>query len=191
MRVLIVGEGKHEGGGALESLVQRLSAKPLQCEFDRVGRNDIHAYHGKGQGYLKKAIRWMREAENRGYDALVFLIDQDKWPERRTELNAAQEHMTIARIARAMGVAIRTFDAWMLADERAVSTTLECAVQTQADPEAMHDPKSVCKRLLDDSGSSITQAEMYAKIADQARLETLEQRCPRGFAPFATRVRGL
>jgi hypothetical protein len=32
---------------------------------------------------------------------------------------------------------------------------------------------------------------MYAAVAEVVDLALLEQRCPRGFAPFAQRVRGL
>jgi hypothetical protein len=32
---------------------------------------------------------------------------------------------------------------------------------------------------------------MYASVAELANLDTLCERCPRGFAPFAQRVRAL
>jgi hypothetical protein len=83
-----------------------------------VSRKDIHAHHGKGQGYFKKALRWILEAERRGYDALVLVIDQDNTPERVQEINKAQNDQRVT-LRRALGVAIRTFDAWMLADEQA------------------------------------------------------------------------
>ena len=68
MRVLVVAEGKHESSGALENLLNRL------------GENN--AFHGKGQGYFKRAVRWLKEAEERGVNALILLIDEDGRDER-------------------------------------------------------------------------------------------------------------
>ena len=54
MKVLLVGEGRHELSGALEAIVKRLSSIEIQCDADRVSRKHIHVHHGKGQVILKK-----------------------------------------------------------------------------------------------------------------------------------------
>lgn len=195
MKVLLVAEGKHERGkedrdGALERLVCRLHQGIAQCDLERVSRKDIHAHHGKGQGYFKKAVRWMKVAEEQGYDALVLVIDQDKALERVREITDAQNDQRVP-LRRALGVAIRTFDAWMLADERAVAYVLGYAVPTQRSPEEMSDAKGVCTQLLGQSQAAMSQSEFYASVAREADFGTIEQRCPRGFAPFAQRVRAL
>jgi hypothetical protein len=191
MKVLIVAEGKHESGGALKTLVGRVAGKCLECDFDRVQRHDIHAHHGTGQGYYKKAIRWMLEAQKRGYEAIILLVDHDHQPRRRQELNQAQEDTSLARIARAVGVAVETFDAWMLADERALSDVLGTQVPRQQDPETICDPKAVCAELHDSSENQMSLTEMYAALAAIINIDTLEQRCPSGFAPFSCRMRLL
>jgi hypothetical protein len=192
MKVLLVGEGAHELSGALEQLVQRVSAKPLDCTRARVQDNSIHAHHGKGRGYFKKTVRWILEARERGFDALVLVIDQDSRTERNEELRQAQEENSVTRgIARAVGVAIRTFDAWMLADELAAGQVLACNVSPQQAPETIGMPKEVCRGLLTASGREIGLSQMYAEIAAVARIDLLEQRCPRGFGTFALRVRAL
>ena len=61
MRVLVVVEGSHEAGGALEAILGRLTDGKLQMELDRLANNNIHLHHGHGQGYYKKAVRWLRE----------------------------------------------------------------------------------------------------------------------------------
>lgn len=195
MKVLIVAEGIHELGrgecpGALEIMIRRLHVGPIECNPQPVKLNTIHAHHGKSKGYEKKAIRWLLEAQEQGYDALVLLIDEDGRAERLTEINQAQE-TRLATIRRAMGVAIRTFDAWMLADEQALGRALGQTVQRQKEPEAQPDPKRVCLELLMGGELVITQAEMYAAVAREADCRILEARCPKGFAPFAQRVREL
>lgn len=190
MKVLIVSEGKHERCGAIQALVTRLATNDLALDYDRVSRPDIHAHHGKGRGYYKRALRWLFEAAKRGHDALVLVIDEDGRSERVEQINQAQK-TELNPLRRAFGVAIRTFDAWMLADEEALTEVLGLQVQRQSDPERERDPKGVCKDLLDSSPRPMSQSQMYAAVADRTSIQRLEERCPRGFAPFAGRVRAL
>jgi len=187
MRVLVVAEGKHERGGALENLLKRLAGDTATFEFDRVANKEIHTFHGKGQGYFKRAVRWLLEAEKRRVDALVFLIDEDGQRERVAQIGDAQ-NSSMLQLSRAMGVAIRTFDAWMLADEGTLTRVLGSQIGRQRDPENIRDPKTVCVGLLADSSAPMAQTEMYARVANQADITVLSARCPSGFAPFAARV---
>ena len=190
MRVLLVAEGKHELDGALEALVKQIVQTDVVCTPDRVSRPDIHAHHGKGQGYFKKAVRWLLTAEDREYDALVLLIDQDGHPEREKQITKAQEKdLGVSR--RALGVAIRMFDAWILADETALSEALNRPIKRQADPEEIKNPKENCKRLLEGSDVAISQSDLYRSVCRIARIEVLQERCPRGFRPFAERLQSL
>ncbi len=191
MRALLVSEGQHELGGALCSIVQQLTPKFSEIEQDRVSSPALPVHHGKGQGYLKRAIRWMLEAEKRGYDALILVIDQDDAAERISELNNAQRHLDVTAIPRALGVAVRSFDAWMLADETALTAALGLLVDCQPSPEEIAQPKAACEELLAKSEQYPSLAHFFAALATQINLETLEKRCPKGFAPFAGAVRGL
>jgi len=186
MRVLVVAEGKHESA-ALEHLLARLGGDTATFEFDRVANREIHTFHGKGRGYFKRAVRWLLEAENRGVDALVFLIDEDGQRERAGQIGDAQ-NSSISQLSRAMGVAIRTFDAWMLADEGVLTGVLGYQFGRQRDPENIRDPKAVCAHLLADSSAPMAQTEMYARIANQVDITVLSARCPSGFASFGARV---
>lgn len=195
MRVLVVAEGKHERGtessrGALGILVRRLLDGDPNIVLDRLANRNIHAVHGRGRGYYKKAVRWMLEAENGEFDAIVLLVDEDGIEARRIEINEAQSSQ-LSSIRRALGVAIRSFDAWMLADEQALSGILGTTVQRQPDAESIPDPKAACMALLSNSDSPLTQTEMYGGVSEAVNLSTLTERCPRGFAPFAARVRNL
>jgi hypothetical protein len=190
MRVLVVSEGKHELSGALENLLKKLGGVSDSLEFDRVSNNTIHAVHGKRQGYFKRAVRWLKEAEDRGANALILLIDEDGKSERIREIKDAQDYHQ-SRLPRAMGVAIRTFDAWMLADEKALTEVLGYNVNRQLDPETIRDPKQVCADLLADSDNGISQSEMYARVSCNINIDILCDRCQSGFKPFATHVRSI
>ena len=141
MRILIVCEGEHEQpraqsnpSGALRNLIQRLGDNQVEYEAARVSNNKIHAWHGKGGGTFKRACRWLLETKKRGFDALIYLIDQDGHSERIQQIQQAQNYPKEI-FPRAMGVAIKTFDAWMLADEQTLTKVLGYTVQTQPDPE--------------------------------------------------------
>ena len=190
MRVLVVSEGIHERAGALENLLEKLGGKREFFESDRIANDKIHAFHGKGQGYFKKAIRWLKEAESRGADILIFLIDEDGKRERINQIQGAQDS-NLSPLPRAMGVAIRTFDAWMLADEKALSRVFGCKIDRQADPETIRDPKEICKKLLEKSKTGISQREMYASVSRNMDLDVLCNRCPSGFKPFAENVKRI
>ncbi len=191
MKLLLVAEGKHEFGGALETFVRRLSG--VQCEFDVVKVSDpkLRAHPGKGGRYFKKAIRCLIVAAERGCDGMVLLIDQDDQPDRRKQLSEAQGHTSLIALPRAMGVAVVTFDAWMLADEQALTTVLSTPVQRQSDPETIKNPKDVCEALRDEAGSSLDLTDLYSSVAGQIDLEALSRRCPDGFAPFAQKIKEM
>ena len=90
-----------------------------------------------------------------------------------------------------MGVAVLTFDAWMLADEQALTMVLSRPIQRQPDPERIGDAKGSCIALRDESGSELGLAELYAELATVINLDVLQSRCPLGFAPFAERTRRM
>jgi len=195
VRLLIVSEGKHELGtperaGALETLVRRLIGHPCACDVLKVSDPALRGrFHGTGPGYFKKALRCVLHGAENGYDGVVLVIDQDDQPERRRQLADAQDHVTLAALP--MGVAVVTFDAWMLADERALSNVLGHPVQRQPDPETIRDAKAACAALRDLARSDLSISGLYAELAEVIDLIALTDRCAVGFAPFAARVRQM
>jgi len=190
MKALIVSEGPHELSGAIESLARRLTLKLTGCDHDCVSSPDVHTHSGKGKGYFKRAVAWLLEAKRRGYDAVVLVIDEDGKSERSKQISEAQESQ-LATLSRAMGVAIRSFDAWILADEAALTSVLQLPIPRQPSPEAIKNPKQVCTTLRNQSSKEIALRDMYREVLLAADLTVLEERCPKGLAPFAARVRSL
>ncbi len=193
MKVLVVAEEAHEREGALPALIRRLNPaiKDVECEYANAAK--VRAFRGKGDGFYKRALRWLIEAENRGHDALIFLIDRDGHKNRSQQMDKAQDNIEGTMLPRAMGVAVEAFDAWILADPRALSKVLGCNVQQQPDPETIkaQTAKARCVELLGESQSGLRPREMYAEVLQTADLETLGKRCKRGFQPFAERVSNL
>ena len=92
---------------------------------------------------------------------------------------------------RALGVAIKSYDAWTLADHVALSKVLDGPVQRQPDPERTADPKAAFRCLFQNSQRVGSISEHYAEIGAVADLSELTNCCPRGFAPLAERVKSL
>ncbi len=190
MRVLVVSEGPHEQAGALENILKKLGGEHTAFESDRIANNHIHAIHGKGKGFYKRALRWIGEAEKRKCNALVFLIDMDGEENRIQDIQEAQTSSMFS-LPRALGVAIQAFDAWMLADEKALSHVLGYIVQRQPDPETIRDPKQACMNLLNESPEAMAQRDMYARVASKIDITVLTERCQKGFKPFAENVKRI
>jgi hypothetical protein len=197
MRILVVSEGKHELGdsqqeGALVVLVRRAMNQPAELATERISdpKVRVHWRRGEGQGFVRRVLAWLRFAERQGFAAMVLVIDRDGHSQREKELASVQSDSRVL-LPRALGVAIETFDAWMLADERALGNALGQVIQRQREPERMRDPKSVCRQLLKDCGEPISQAKLYTAIARVADLDLISDRCAQGFAPLLARLRAL
>lgn len=197
MNVLVVSEGKHELGTDVESsalitLVSRILGNGPQFTLENVRKPEfrIHKPRGKSAAYEKRALACLRYAEREGFDALVFLVDEDGETERRTGIDNAQQHGSFW-LPRAFGLAVRTFDAWMLADDVAMSAVLQSTIPLQKHPEAMKDPKRQVQRILDDAKSSLRLHEFYYAIAQTIDTDRLCKRCPSGYAPFHKRIEAI
>lgn len=194
--ILLVAEGAHEHGdnddnSALAILVRRLLDDSSDVHFVHARPNDkvFRRYRprGKGSRYSKVIAGFLRGAELDGFDAVVFLIDEDGDSERQKAIDGGQATPE-PRMPRACGLAIQTFDAWMLADETAIGQALGETVDRQPDPEKLPSPKADFRRLHDGSTCEERPRDVYANIAHCVNLEVLTHRCPRGFAPFRERL---
>lgn len=187
MRALVIGDGKHEEF-SLPIIVRRLNDRIRTSEFD-VWRNS-QPIHAKGQGVFKKIIGWILEAEKRGFDAIIIVVDEDGDRSRRSQVGDAQQYLALSSIPRACGIAIRSYDAWFLAHQQSFSSVVGYNVDRQPDPERLIDPKERCATLIADS-SIDGLSELYRRLAQQMNFEVVRERCPQGFAVFACRVEEL
>jgi hypothetical protein len=206
VRVLIVAEGIHELGsagvpkrgeerdhaGALQTLIQRLLPGEIEFIQRAFKSRDVQptAMPGMGSKLRKRILQWFRYAERHECDAIIILIDEDDDPRRGPDMESAQDQLGI-QIRRACGLAIRVFDAWIIADEAALSAALGSTVDCQRAPEEIRKPKRVFKNIHEASACELWPRDVYALVMEKVNLELLAKRCPRGFALFEARVRAL
>ncbi len=195
--VLVVAEGDHELSGghpdaALTTFVRRLlgDGVELQATGLRIREFKRHMHPGKGDRLGRKFIFITQFAEREGYDAAIILIDHDGDDTRLKSATFAQE-ATVTSFPRAVGIAVRTFDAWFLADHAALSTVLGKSIDMQSNPENHSDPKKICEGLNSTANEELRLRDLYSKVATIADLQILRERCPAGFAVFADRVQSL
>jgi hypothetical protein len=197
MKILLVSEGHHELAlGAAECPLGVLVERVLECEveFKRMKVSDpavrIHMPKGKSLAYERRALAWLKQAAHQGFNALVLLIDEDGDRDRIAGLTSAQQNAKLD-LPRSMGVAVPSFDAWMLADEGALSVAFGRTIHRQPEPETTRSAKDAFRRLIEQFQPDKSQTELYLSIAKNLSIDLLVRRCPRGFDPFHERLRAL
>jgi hypothetical protein len=208
VRVLLVSEGKHELADCpdgyvpdealppLAILVRRLTGTEGTIRFCcRRGKSIRNMHHGKmSSGWGKKVYSAIWHAANskdgQTFDAVVVLVDRDgaKNDRRLSDMQQGRNEYGESQLPCALGVAVETFDAWMIADPHGIAAANGDAEKAHAKPEETRLPKDVADAIFGTSGGT-GLGPVYAVVAENANLANLEKACPRGFKPFADEVR--
>ena len=210
--VFVFAEGPHEIGRryglpvpvdeelpALPRLVHRLLGEPKGVQFACHPLKNVGPVHGLGSKLAKKVIRAIRMADKQGAAGAIVAVDRDRRPdsERIVELRKGRDKALEDRslnVSCAVGSPVEAFDAWMIADGKAMA-----AVGTPATPNPHASPESLAGKPGSDQhpkdhactqlGGGAELGRAYAVIARQVDLSFLERACPQGFRPFADEVR--
>lgn len=195
MKWLIVTEGAHEvrqfdstrgpvpvneeeRAGAVEVLVRRLLGRELPVpEVRRISDASVKTIRGRGNGYHRRLVTWLRWAERNDYSFAIVVFDHDNDSDRPRAASDAQDSFE-ASIPRAVGLAIRNFNAWMLGDQKAIQSLLTANVRYVSRPEDEPDPKEVCERFARESGYEGRMRDLFVDFAKKADLPTIEKHCP-------------
>jgi hypothetical protein len=212
VRLLICGDGKHELGQpgehfrsddpnrelpALPRLVHRLLGEPPGFACQTMGWKDVTAavHPGKGHAHTKKVIVAALQARKSGLDGMVVLVDRDRKHRSETiePLTSGRESPQCPqRLPIALGVAIETFDAWMICDGSAVAAAGGDQQHSHSRPENLRGSEDApdhpkVRAALAFGGGGLGAA--YKRVAQLVRLDELEKSCPDGFGEFAKDVR--
>jgi hypothetical protein len=208
--ILVLGDGPNEIGTehddplpparlpALPRLVHRLIGEPAHACYRMRFFVRTPPGHGQGDTFEKKtraAIALARELHCAG---IVILRDRDRarTTEKLLPLQRGRDGAALdgTNPPCAVGLAIEAFDAWMIADGKAIAeATGRKTGRSHPNPESLggeensgDHPKDWARNLF---GGLDAFAEAYPKVADSVRMGFLEKACPLGFAPFAEEVR--
>ena len=161
-------------------LVQRLAA-----DFDptlHLVTSPVRA-RKHGFGFIKELPEILRRASAESVDVLVCVVDGNSKPsERIKDLREGVEGAGPLPVRVVSGVAVRAMEAWLLADEGAISAALagRPAVPKQAEPRSPRDPKAVLQKLIAEAtaGDEFLTDAIGAAIAAQMDLRLARDRCP-------------
>ncbi|MFP4435407.1 MAG: hypothetical protein ACLFTN_13165, partial [Phycisphaerae bacterium] len=206
-RILIYCEGKNEHGGcwdeervgmdhpgALPRLVNRLLPEAADWSFCCKPWKNVKAPQGKGPLLARKTMVAMTRGGLDGFDAVVVVMDRDRVRSRLNDLATGRDDsssdISSPFVPCAVGVAVETFDAWMIVDGGAAKCAGAEGANTHGEPEKLtgkeksgNHPKD---RAEDIFGGGLTEA--YSAVAPSVDLDMLRERCPNGFGAFADDV---
>ncbi len=147
----------------------------------------------RGQGFLRDLPGLAGALSDERADLVVIVMDAHG----RSPTNVMQdpedawEKAEASSVAPVFGVATEALEAWLLADEKAISRALGGAhVDRQPAPEALDDPKARLSDLINQvtGGRDALTGAVAEQIAHEASLRRLENRC-RSFNHFAVGLR--
>lgn len=220
MRVLFVGEGRHDLGdpaphpsqpraaeGTIPTLTRRLCPQ-IAPDSVALAWTEIRRFNPSGQkrGYPAKiAAAALLADRSFGCVGTVAVADRDGKADRERvmEEGAARAAQLFTRQRIAWGLAIESVEAWTLGVPDCIAQELQIPVAlVQAlypagiDIESLSErsgkPDHRPKRLLEQLAQlnhRIDATAFRQAVAERTDVADLEKTCPRGFGPFAQRVR--
>jgi len=217
MRIAFLIEGATEGAvrvgvgdtepfparGAVPLLVARIlgiEKSQIKCFFPPLLRPGAGAILKRAAKVLKEYAR----PDTWNCQGAVILVDADgKGRQRLRTLRQRVDEVEQAGMAigscTAVGVAIEKFEAWLLADEKALSRVLEVPNPNgvSRSPETLKgkggapdDAKGVfAERVAQGGKRHVPPEELAYQIVAQMDLDVVERRCPKGFGLFRREVK--
>lgn len=146
----------------------------------------------RGHGFIKELPALARQLRDVDVDMLVVVVDTDQTQlrERKALLEEAKSRCAERQIpvCIADGLAVRSLEAWLLADEEAIFRTFDGDRAGLTFPRCEQDPvpkqtlNQIVRKLTD--GREISFASYARELSEAIRLNILRQRCPH-FDEFA------
>lgn len=166
---------REDGGPLPPSAVQFIG--PLRTGRGRIPRGSDLLDREK----LRRLLTWMQPALQP--DLAVVLVDEDGDASRK---RAIENHVADLPVKKVVAVAIREFEAWLVADEAATGKAVGKTIDRTKDPETMApgEAKSQWRGWMS-GGDELTARLNVARTLD---LEVLSKRC-RAFHTFRSELR--
>lgn len=187
----------------VESILEELMDGEVNFECVANYTKDIetHArgYKNKGaSGFARKVIQAADHAEERGFDAAVFLVDHDDDIDRLDQLETGRQ---MARekgynIPIILGVPKKMIEAWLLADVEARRKVFgKKGGDDIGDIEMLSNPKEnefekLYNNLLQEDTSirDIGKGIIKKSLAIESDLNNVAKECPESFKPFVKEI---
>jgi hypothetical protein len=183
----------------LKTIVERILGAPGRIEA--MDDADLPCLRGNAVGLLcRKAAGFIRQCVWRRAEGVIVVVDRDRTgPQRLKDLLDQREQLRQDRsrplaVPVAVGVAIETIEAWLLADEVALCDELglprpsepgKSPEKLDGKPGEPTHPKHVLSSYLrKDTRGTRTFLEQVNALAACMDLDVVARRCPEGFGRF-------
>lgn len=128
---------------------------------------------------LRELLTWLHP--NQRPDLAVVFVDRDGEARRRATLSQYLDGLPATAATVVLGVAREEFEAWLVADEQAVASSLHCRLSKSKSPERMA-PREA-KELLtgwltQHQPERDAHPELRRQIAECCSLDVVRKRCP-------------
>jgi hypothetical protein len=214
MKVLFVGEGRNELGrpdwparlrpatGVVPTLSRKVCANIAQDSLAIQWREVAVLNRRKRGNVLAARVQAaIVLALQHGCKGTVCLHDQDREPERLEQMQQGVPPDQTANHPVVCSLAVESIEAWTLGAPEAIATVLgPNVVEGQAykvnDVESFHQNSDKAEKRPKDLLDQIARAakredstDLRVKIAEHTDIDSLERNCPKGFKPFAQKLR--
>ncbi len=215
VRLMVVGEGPHELGdpdtwetdgraseAAMPTLVHRILCEPaevcyhkvkLSARGSRTERRRAKHIHGRGTKASGRVKTWIDRALRADCHGVIILWDRDgdTRSDRLAQMKVGRDEMAndtdTEYPACAVGVAVESFDAWMIADGNALGRAEGNGAISHPTPENLSAAEAK-ERAQEIFGDEDGLRRCYATVAEHVNMKTLANCCPAGFAPFKQEI---
>jgi len=163
-------------------------AQRLISEYDPqiiLATNSVLRPRKRGHGFIQELPTFASQLRDDSVDILVAVVDTDNTQigERRRLLQEAKRRCAELGLAVCIadGLAVRSLEAWLLADEAAAFAVFDGERSNVLFPSPEQDPtpKATLNRIVRTltSGQEVSFAPFAGELAQEIRLATLRQRC--------------
>ncbi len=170
-------------------IIPLLSRRVVRTAFPRltIAPDSVLRPRKRGHGFIRELPIFCRRLREDGVDIVVAVVDTDntRINERLRLLREAKELCAQGQIAVciAEGLAVRSVEAWLLADEQAIFDVFggkRADVSFSSAPENDPSPKRTLNNIVRTltNGREVTFVSFADELAERIDLERLRRRCP-------------
>lgn len=139
---------------------------------------EVHVREHRGYfDLLTKLTQTLEEFHFLGMNMVVVFADNDRNPVNKRYQELMLKCNQMRHFPCAVGIAIQAFEAWMLADTRALNTVAGKNIKTTKNPETIKYPKDKLCQLICLSSLGLTKAELLENIVKAMNIDVVRRRC--------------